>query len=88
MQDFLEIWRMRYAVQDSQDAARWIDRVLRLGVYAYQQNAPDQALSYFLDALEMALDYHIEDPYVNGNIAGIYADAMDFSRAWEMNWGR
>ena len=88
MQDFLEIWRMRYAVQDSQDAARWIDRVLRLGVYAYQQNAPDQALSYFLDALEMALDYHIEDPYVSGNIAGIYADAMDFSRAWEMNWGR
>ena len=88
MQDFLEIWRMRYAVQDSQDAARWINQVLRLGVYAYQQNAPDQALSYFLDALEMALDYHIEDPYVNGNIAGIYADAMDFSRAWEMNWGR
>lgn len=88
MQDFLEIWRMRYAVQDSQDAARWIDRVLRLGAYAYQQNAPDQALSYFLDALEMALDYHIEDPYVTGNIAGIYADAMDFSRAWEMNWGR
>lgn len=78
MQDFLEIWRMRYAVQDSQDAARWINQVLRLGVYAYQQNAPDQALSYFLDALEMALDYHIEDPYVNGNIAGIYADAMTF----------
>ena len=88
MQDFLEIWRMRYAVQDSQDAARWIDQVLRLGVYAYQQNAPDQALSYFLDALEMALDFHMEDPYVTGNIAGIYADAMDFSRAWEMNWGR
>ena len=88
MQDFLEIWRMRYAVQDSQDAARWIDRVLRLGAYAYQQNAPDQALSYFLDALEMAMDYHIEDPYVSGNIAGIYTDAMDFSRAWEMNWGR
>lgn len=88
MQDFLEIWRMRYAVQDSQDAARWIDQVLRLGVYAYQQNAPDQALSYFLDALEMALDFHMENPYVTGNIAGIYADAMDFSRAWEMNWGR
>ena len=87
MQDFLEIWRMRYAVQDSQDAARWIDQVLRLGVYAYQQNAPDQALSYFLDALEMAMDYHIEDSYVTGNIAGIYADAMDFAHAWEMNRG-
>lgn len=75
-----EFFRIRPLMEKKEDAIAWIDVANRMATSSFINGQKQQALSILLDATETALDFQIEDPVTQANIASIFADAYDFDK--------
>lgn len=75
-----EFFRIRPLLKQKEDAIAWIEVANRMATSSFIEGQKQQALSILLDATETALDFQIEDPVTQANIASIYADAYDFDK--------
>lgn len=84
-QHFTALLQNRYQIGNPSAAREWVDQVNQAGVYAFVKGHTAQGLSLFLDALEVSMEFGIEDPYTQANLAMLYATVQDYDKAWDLS---
>lgn len=85
LRHFTNLLQKRYQIEDEHSAREWVDQMNQAGVYAFVNGHTAQGLSLFLDALEVSMEFGIEEPYTQANLAMLYATVQDYDKAWELS---